>query len=124
MVLMMGMDYIHYNKTFNFKLYKINMNQVILQLWEESNLNDMNLSDGCTLHINSIERDNYIKSIYDGRYSNIPNKYDRIVGKSINVMVTDEIYENINKNKNIKLSEVSFQNLKKFSDIIFEKENI
>ena len=37
------------------------MNKVILQLWEESNVNEGILSDGCSLHLNLSERDIYVK---------------------------------------------------------------
>jgi hypothetical protein len=100
------------------------MNKIILQLWEESNLNDINLSNGCSLHIDLNEKNKYIKSIYDNRDSNVPDKYDRIVGDSVSVLISDELYNNLIKNKNLKLSESSFQNLKKFSDIIYKNNDM
>ena len=97
------------------------MNKVTLQLWEESNINNEFLSDGCSLHIDSNERNKYVDSIYSNRTSDLPSSYDRIVGDSIDVFVNDTIYDMILKDGSIKLSENSFQNLIKFEDIIFNK---
>jgi hypothetical protein len=95
------------------------MNKVTLQLWEESNINNEFLSDGCSLHIDNNERNKYVDSIYRNRKSDLPNSYDRTVGESIDVFVNDTIYDMIIKDGSIKLSENSFQNLIKFEEIIF-----
>lgn len=101
------------------------MNKVFLQLWEESNAKDGFLSDGCSLHIDLKERDNYVASIYRGRIdSSIPNQYDRIVGNWVEVYVDDKLYNMILNEKSVKLPENAFQNLLKFEEIIFNKSEI
>lgn len=96
------------------------MNKIILQLWEESNTKDGFLSDGCSLHIDYIERNNYISKIYEGRdSSNIPSEYDRIVGDEVIAFIPDKIYDLVQKEGTLKLSEPAFQNLLKFEEIIF-----
>lgn len=100
------------------------MNKVFLQLWEESNINQEFLSDGCSLHIDLSQRKNYIDSIYSLRGSEFSEKHDRTVGDYIEVFVTDKLYEMIESEKSIKLPESSFQNLLKFEDIIYNKAEI
>jgi len=100
------------------------MNKVILQLWEESNVNEGILSDGCSLHLNLSERDIYVKSVYQNRSADIPEKYDRIVGDSVEVFVSDNIYDILLRDKNMKLPESAFQNLLKFEDIIYNRSEI
>ena len=96
------------------------MNKIILQLWEESNMKEGFLSDGCTLHIDSIEKNKYISEIYKGRdSSNVPSEYDRIVGDEVIAFVPDKIYDSVKKEGTLKLSEPAFQNLLKFDEIIF-----
>jgi hypothetical protein len=101
------------------------MNKVILQLWEESNSKDQFLSNGCSLHLNVKEREIYVSSIYNTRdNSNIPNKYDRIIGECVEVFVEDKIFNMILEGNSVKINESSFQNLLKFEEIIFNTDTI
>jgi len=96
------------------------MNKIILQLWEESNQEDGLFSNGCSIHLNEKERLKFISNIYSNRESSdIPNKYDSIVGGGIEVFLTDGIYNLLSTSKSVKISEVEFQNLIKFEDIIY-----
>lgn len=99
------------------------MNKVLLQLWEESSTDNSFLSDGCSLHIDLTQRNNYISTIYGDRSQNIGG-YDRIVGDFLEVFVTDKLYEMIKEQKTVKLPESSFQNLLTFEDIIYNKSEI
>jgi len=101
------------------------MNKVILQLWEESNQNDGLFSNGCSIHLNEDERIKFVSNIYSNRESgDIPNEYDSIVGEGIEVFVTDSIYNLLSTSNSVKISEVEFQNLIKFEDIIYNTEMI
>ena len=100
------------------------MNKVVLQLWEESNVNQGFLSDGCSLHLSVSDRAAYVASIYKDRGTDIPEKYDRIVGEWIEVYISDKIYETLLNDKSMKIPESSFQNLIKFEDIIYNKSKI
>lgn len=101
------------------------MYKVILQLWEESNNNNDFLSNGCTLHLDKKDRNNYVDSIYESRkYSTIPDKYDRIIGDGIQVFISENLYNLLLMKKFIKLTETSYQNLKNFSEIIVLKEEV
>jgi hypothetical protein len=95
------------------------MNRIILQIWEQSNLKEGFLSDGCSLHISQSERDRYVSEVYKGRdKSNIPSEYDRVVGDGVVAFVNDEIYNIIESDLSVKLKEPALQNLLKFNDII------
>jgi hypothetical protein len=101
------------------------MNKVILQLWEESNQNDGVFSNGCSIHFNEQERLKFISDIYHNRESSvIPDEYDSVVGEGIEVFITDSIYNLLSTSKSVKISEVEFQNLIKFEDIIYNTETI
>jgi len=103
----------------------LQMNKVVLQLWEESNTKEGFLSDGCSLHIDLQERNKYISSVYGERdFDNVPNQYDRIVGDDVEVFVDDKIYNLIILEKSVKLNEAAFQNLLKFEEIIFNTATI
>ena len=82
------------------------MNKVVLQLWEESDIEKGNIVDGCSLHINIIERNKYINCVYNNIKHLIPDTYDRIIGNCVNVYVEDDIYKSICEEKSIKLSQV------------------
>lgn len=99
------------------------MNKVSLQLWEESN-RDFTLNDGCSLHIDKIERDRWLSCIYAIRNSNIPEKYDNPIGDVIDVFVSDELYTKVKNQKSIKLDEISFRNMLKFEELIYNKSEI
>jgi hypothetical protein len=95
------------------------MNKIVLQLWEESNRTNGVLSDGCSLHIDENERNNFIDSIYSNREEEVPDSYSRAVGCSIDVFITDSLFSTIQNKKSIKLSQVEFQNLLVFEDIFY-----
>lgn len=101
------------------------MNKVILQIWEESNINHGVLTNGCSIHLNKHYKDAYIKNKYSKRNEyEIPDRYDRVVGESTVVYVNDEIYDLVKLKKSIKLSQVEFSNLRKLEDIIYNPSTI
>lgn len=101
------------------------MYKVILQLWEESSNNNEFLSNGCTLHLDLKDRNKYVDSIYESRnFSAVPDKYDRIVGEGIQVSISEDLYNHLFSKKVVKLTESSLQNLKSFSEILFNKEAV
>ena len=100
------------------------MNKVILQLWQESNLNEENLSDGCSLHIDINERNNYVASVYKNRTNDVPNSYDKILGEYVEVFVSDSIFEMVKLEKSVKIPESAFQNMIKFEDLIYNKSEV
>lgn len=95
------------------------MNKVILQFWEETDKHKGIIPDGCSLHIDTEERNEYLFKIYMNRDDDIPVVYDRIVGDSVIAFIGDNIYESLKVNKSIKLSENEYQNLIKFEEMLF-----
>jgi hypothetical protein len=87
------------------------MEKILLQRWEESDKLKGTTSDGCTLHLNLIDRDLYVKKHYKDRdINNIPDTYDRIVGQPIEVLLDEEIY-NILLENTIRLTEYEMNNM-------------
>ena len=94
------------------------MNKVILQIWEESERGFGSRLDGCSIHLDSNERNNYINMIYTNRESNtIPDEYDRIVGDGIEVFIEDSLFNIIKKDKSVRITEYQMNNLISLDDI-------
>jgi hypothetical protein len=96
------------------------MNKVILQIWEVSERGYGTRSDGCSIHTDSENRNNYIKSIYDSRGDMVPNTYDKIIGSELEAFIDDELFKKLNEEKSIRLIEPEFNNLIKFEEIIIK----
>lgn len=89
------------------------MNKVILQIWEESERGFGTRPDGCSVHIDSKEREKYIRSIYESRNSDesIPNEYDRIVGEGIEAFIEDGLFDLVQKEKSVRITQYQMNNL-------------
>ena len=77
---------------------------VQLQLWEQFFSDGSIQSDGCSLHIDKMSRDSYITE-------NFNSNSERPVGLETEVEVSDEIFDIVLNQKNIRLSEVELNNL-------------
>lgn len=110
-------------------MYKINnlflnvMNKVILQIWEESERGWGTRPDGCSMHIDLKERENYIQSIYDNRKSDtsIPNEYERIVGEGVEAFIEDVLFELVQKDKSLRLTQYQMNNLMGMEEITIKE---
>lgn len=100
------------------------MNRVLLQLWEETVYDDDVFTDGCSLHLDELEKQNFISKIFENRPELPPVSFDRMLGSEIVVFISDDLFDIIKIKKNIKLSEVEFRNLIIFEDIIFNTSTI
>jgi hypothetical protein len=90
-----------------------------IQLWEVSNSDNSIISDGCSLHIDKTFRDEFVKDIYSSRINTeTPESYERISGIETFIKVPENIWNIIDKEKNIRLSEVEFNNLMSLKQII------
>lgn len=90
-----------------------------IQLWEVSNSDNSIISDGCSLHLDKTFRDEFVKDTYVDRSDNdIPKSYERISGIESFIQVPENIWNIINEEKNIRLSEVEFNNLMNLKQII------
>ena len=91
---------------------------IILQLWEESIKGKGSRPDGCSIHIDSDARLDYINREYELRQSNvIPDEYEVAVGVPIEVNVTDNIYNILKEAKSIRLLQTELRNLVELKEI-------
>jgi len=100
------------------------MNKCIIQFWEESEFNSDIKPDGCSIHIDNIERVNYIKKIYNSRGQDIPESYDRISGKEISCFISDTLFEKLLESGSFRLSEIEKNNLISLEEIIFKNYEV
>jgi hypothetical protein len=66
------------------------MKVATIQLWEVSNSDNSIISDGCSLHIDKIHRDKYVKEKKIKKVSSDP--YERISGIESFIEVPDNIW--------------------------------
>ena len=103
------------------------MQKVYLQHWEESERGWGVRPDGCSLHLDLIKHKSYVEDVYNQRDTDtIPHEYDRVVGEPIEVMISDVMFEELNKSGTVRLMQHSFTNLRNLKEIktIFEDEPI
>lgn len=95
------------------------MKKVILQYWEESERGWGIRPDGCSLHISENDLKNFVDSIYKKRNTeNIPYEYDRVVGNYLDVLITENIYNEIILNGgSLRLPQHSMSNLRKLKEL-------
>lgn len=94
------------------------MNKVILQLWEESTINEEPISDGCSIHIDLQERDKFVDDIYEKRKGmKVPKTYVRIVGSPIEAFIETALFTKLIKEKNIRLKQNELNNLVYFEEL-------
>ena len=99
------------------------MNRVVLQIWEESERGWGTRPDGCSMHIDSKERERYIQAIYERRKSDasIPNEYDRIVGEGIEAYIEDALFDLVQKGGSIRLTQYQMNNLMGMEEITIKE---
>ena len=99
------------------------MNKVILQIWEESERGWGTRPDGCSMHIDLKERENYIQSIYNSRKSDesIPDEYERIVGEGVEAFIEDALFELVQKDKSLRLTQYQMNNLMGMEEITIKE---
>lgn len=83
------------------------MNLALIQLWESFE-SENHQSDGCSLHIDTINRNSFIES---------GDETENPVGLPSEVSVSDAIFSILENEKNIRLSEIEMNNLIGLSDI-------
>jgi hypothetical protein len=99
------------------------MNKAILQIWEESSIDNNILPVGGTLHIDIKERNEYVNKMYEGRDLNqIPNNYERISGSETEVLINDSIFNILLERKTVILEEYELNNLVNMSEIMIDND--
>jgi hypothetical protein len=95
------------------------MNKAILQIWEESSVDNNILPIGGTLHIDTKERNEYVNRIYASRDSNqVPTNYDRVTGREVEALVNDSIFNILLEKKTVILEEYELNILVNMREII------
>ena len=91
-----------------------------MQIWEESKRGYGTSSDGCSIHIDSLELNRFIKSIYDIRKDTdiIPDEYEMITGDEIEIFINDDLFKIVSTEKSVRLSEIEMNNLIKMEELI------
>lgn len=99
------------------------MNKIILQIWEESERGWGTRPDGCSMHADSKEREKYIQAVYEGRKSDtsIPHEYDRIVGEGVEAFIEDALFELVQKEKSVRLTQYQMNNLMCMEEITIKE---
>jgi hypothetical protein len=100
------------------------MNKCIFQFWEESERGWGVRPDGCSIHLNKEELNNYIKDIYKNRGDEIPNEYDRIIGTPLECFISNKLYDELNQSGHLRLLEFEKNNLILMEEIIFKPNEI
>lgn len=99
------------------------MNKIIIQLWEESTVNQNPISDGCSIHISIDHRNEYVDQIYNERKGKkVPQTYERIVGGVIEAFIEDNLYNRLINEKNMRLSQIELNNLVYFEELTIKED--
>ncbi len=98
------------------------MNKVVLQLWEESNINSEIDPSGGTLHIDYEDRNRYVKYTYSKVPKKLPKIYKRAIGKPINVFIEDRLFNILKGKSPLKLRDNELNNLIKMCEIIYRND--
>lgn len=94
------------------------MNKCYLQRWEESGRISGVVGSGVSLHVDLYSHEYYLNSIYNSRKSeSIPDEYDRVSGRVLEVYIEDELYKQLLLFKSIRLFEYELNNLMKLDEI-------
>jgi hypothetical protein len=94
------------------------MKKVILQLWEETEKNSGIQPDGCSLHIDEKSLSDYTDGVYSIRDTNkVPDIFERLIGRPIEVEVIDNIFNVVEKMKSVRLQQYEMNNLINLKEI-------
>lgn len=98
------------------------MNKAVLQIWEQSVIDDGIRQDGCSIHLDLDLRNKYVNKFYSRRLSkSVPIKYIKAVGDPVNIYVTDQVFNVLNTKKDIRLMQNELNNLVLLQDIMVKE---
>lgn len=100
------------------------MKKLILQVWEDSESNDVVRQGECSIHLTEKDRLDYIESIYKKRDPElVPDTYSRLSGDFIEVYASDVIYNFTKKEKNVVLMPYEINNLLNMEEVIMASKH-
>lgn len=75
------------------------------------------------MHADYKERENYIQAVYESRKSDtsIPHEYDRIVGEGVEAFIEDALFELVQKEKSVRLTQYQMNNLMGMEEITIKE---
>jgi hypothetical protein len=75
------------------------------------------------MHADYKERENYIQTVYESRKSDtsIPHEYDRIVGEGVEAFIEDALFELVQKEKSVRLTQYQMNNLMGMEEITIKE---
>ena len=91
------------------------MNKAIIQLCELFISPNEILSDGCSIHIDEPSYHNYYQNV-------LSLKEERLMGKPFDIFVSDSLFSRLKESKNFRFSEIEFNNLISFEEIIINND--
>lgn len=90
----------------------------LLQIWEEYNINEEPTQDGCSLHLDYVDRCEYVNEFYS-KYSDVkPISYGKAIGEPVDVFLSEKIENILKEKKTIRLMQNELNNLLSMEDII------
>ena len=100
------------------------MKKAILQLWEESTINEGVRPDGCSIHENSDLHTKFVSSIYDERIGDaVPDSYEKVVDSPFEVEISEALWTELcNNNGSLRLMQNSYHNLLHLEEIKIEDD--
>lgn len=88
------------------------MKEIILQIWQQSDIDSGFSPDGCSLHIDAEEHRKFINSSYNLRnFYEIPDSYESVVGEPTGVLVNENIFLIMQSKKSVRLQQHEMNNL-------------
>lgn len=77
--------------------------KVIGQAWEESEAGWGSRRDGWSFHSSKENHEAYLKDYWDKMPKNVPGEYSREYGKPVEVEVSEELYNEVQKEGSVRL---------------------
>jgi hypothetical protein len=90
-----------------------------MQLWEVFDRTDGILPDGCSLHLDDQQCFSFINEL-SSKLDVVPDSYEKELGLSFPVLVTDTIYIRMMLERNVRLSQSELNNLLLLEEIIVD----
>lgn len=98
------------------------MNEVLIQVWEESEKSGKNIPTGCSLHLDEVNHKVYLESLKIDDSLSTPDSYESPVGVTVVGYVSDAIYNIVLREKTVRLQQHEMNNLIGLKEIEIEND--
>lgn len=97
------------------------MNKAYLDTWTESERGWGSKPDGCSIHLTEEDYKAFVQDYWDGMPEETPDEYTRPDKNLKEVVLSDALFEKLNKQKlGIRLWDSEFDDLKDAGEILFK----